>query len=299
MATIEQQLNQLTNDKKTLVANLVIQGVEATEDETFTSLVPKVLDIETGGVEVEKGLKILEYDENGYVTSVELVGMTKIPDHFFNGFGNKSNMFSKVGGNLKLPVDLIEIGISAFYDAYIALTELPSGITTIKEYAFYNNQNLALTKLPSGITKIESNTFYNNKKLALTELPSGLISIGEYAFYNNQNLSIKEIPIGVTELPQQVFRDCYLLTYLDILSPQLSSIGASCFRGSEISTLVIRAINPPTITTNTFQNTPISLERGYVYVPDESIEAYKTATNWSTYANQIKGLSELPEEYYM
>ena len=36
---------------------------------------------------------------------------------------------------------------------------------------------------------------------------------------------------------------------------------------------------------------------GYFYVPDSLLEDYKSATNWSKYATQIKGLSELPQEY--
>ena len=45
MATISDYLTQLQTDKQTLVDNLVAKGVEATSDETFTSLVPKVLDV--------------------------------------------------------------------------------------------------------------------------------------------------------------------------------------------------------------------------------------------------------------
>lgn len=44
---------------------------------------------------------------------------------------------------------------------------------------------------------------------------------------------------------------------------------------------------------NAFNNTPIANGTGYVYVPDDLVNTYKAATNWSTFANQIKGLSEL------
>ena len=49
MATTTDYLTQLQKDKSTLVTNLVAKGVDATNDETFTSLVPKVADISTGG----------------------------------------------------------------------------------------------------------------------------------------------------------------------------------------------------------------------------------------------------------
>lgn len=48
MATTADYLTQLQADKQMLVDNLVTKGVEATSDETFTSLVPKVADIPSG-----------------------------------------------------------------------------------------------------------------------------------------------------------------------------------------------------------------------------------------------------------
>lgn len=57
MTTTADYLNQLKLDKQTLVSNLVAKGVEATNDETFTSLVVKVLDITTKSKNL---LKLLE-----------------------------------------------------------------------------------------------------------------------------------------------------------------------------------------------------------------------------------------------
>lgn len=51
MATTAEYLTQLQTDKSTLVTNLVAKGVDATNDETFTSLVPKVANIQ-GGVDI-------------------------------------------------------------------------------------------------------------------------------------------------------------------------------------------------------------------------------------------------------
>lgn len=51
MATTAEYLTQLQTDKTTLVTNLVAKGVDATNDETFTTLVPKVASIQ-GGVDI-------------------------------------------------------------------------------------------------------------------------------------------------------------------------------------------------------------------------------------------------------
>ena len=39
--------------------------------------------------------------------------------------------------------------------------------------------------------------------------------------------------------------------------------------------------------------TKIESGTGYIYVPDNLVDSYKTATNWSAYAAQIKPISEL------
>ena len=50
-------------------------------------------------------------------------------------------------------------------------------------------------------------------------------------------------------------------------------------------TVVCHAVTPPSF--GTFNNNPLAL-----YVPDESVDAYKSANGWSQYAKYIKPLSE-------
>ena len=52
MPTTADYLEQLGRDKAALADNLVTKGVDATPNETFTTLVPKVLDIEGGGEDI-------------------------------------------------------------------------------------------------------------------------------------------------------------------------------------------------------------------------------------------------------
>ena len=44
-----------------------------------------------------------------------------------------------------------------------------------------------------------------------------------------------------------------------------------------------------------FADTPIENGTGYIYVPDNLVNTYKTATNWSNFADKIKPISELEE----
>ena len=47
--------------------------------------------------------------------------------------------------------------------------------------------------------------------------------------------------------------------------------------------------------TSAFTGTPIASGTGYVYVPSALVASYKTATNWSTYANQIRAIEDYPD----
>lgn len=66
---------------------------------------------------------------------------------------------------------------------------------------------------------------------------------------------------------------------------------------ANLHTLIIRT---PTVCKSTYANplsgTPIADGEGFIYVPDNLVEAYKIQTNLNVYANQYKPLSELPEE---
>lgn len=53
MATTAQYLEQLQTDKQTLVDNLIAKGISATNDETFTNLIPKISEI-SGGESIDE-----------------------------------------------------------------------------------------------------------------------------------------------------------------------------------------------------------------------------------------------------
>ena len=85
--------------------------------------------------------------------------------------------------------------------------------------------------------------------------------------------------------------------------PECTSIGTSTFYGcTNLTTVIFGADRVVTLmSSDAFNNSAISRRTGYIHVPDNLVDSYKTATNWSTYANQINPISELPsnlkEEY--
>lgn len=53
MSTTNDYLNELVNQKKQLAQNLATKGIETSEDEKFNTLVPKVLEIQSGSGSAE------------------------------------------------------------------------------------------------------------------------------------------------------------------------------------------------------------------------------------------------------
>lgn len=94
------------------------------------------------------------------------------------------------------------------------ITELPSDITKIGKYAFYNCVELELTSLPSGITSIGRYAFYGCSNLALTSLPSNITTIPAFSFNDCQKMKLTYIPSSVTEIGSYAFQDCYGLRTL-------------------------------------------------------------------------------------
>lgn len=94
---------------------------------------------------------------------------------------------------------------------------------------------------------------------------------------------------GVLNIPKRCFSNCDKLVRLDLSSNTLS-IGDTAFvYCTALEIVICRATTPPSIVSNSFSRCPIT----NIYVPDGSVSAYQTASNWSAYATLIKPLSEL------
>jgi hypothetical protein len=143
------------------------------------------------------------------------------------------------------------------------------------------------------ITKIGQYAFARHSLLTKIDIPN-VTHIDLYGFNYCTGLTEIVLP-SVKRIESQAFNSCNKLTKID--APMLEYIGAHSITASKLTTLIIRQnttvctlANAPAI-----GSTPIANGQGYIYVPDDMVEEYKIATNWSTYADQIKPLSELGE----
>lgn len=142
------------------------------------------------------------------------------------------------------------------------------------------------------ITYLGIEVFRNYESLAVVDFPN-VTSTGVNVFYACHALHTVNLP-SLISISQNVFAYSSLLKRLDF--PSVESIRGGAFSGcSRLVTLILRKADTVCTLENVsaFSGTSIAKGTGFVYVPNDLVEQYKAATNWSTYANQIKPISEL------
>jgi hypothetical protein len=141
------------------------------------------------------------------------------------------------------------------------------------------------------ITTVGSHTFRGFSTLTSISLPNVTI-LYAYALESCSNLVDVYLP-KVTTLNNYAMQNCKALVRLEF-SNKITTQGAVWINCTALTTLILRGSTMSALgNKNCFNGTPIASGTGYIYVPDDLVDDYKAATNWSTYAAQIKPLSEL------
>ena len=99
----------------------------------------------------------------------------------------------------------------------------------------------------------------------------------------------------VTDVGIQAFQNCTRLEKADF--SVLTHIDQWAFNVCRaLKALIIRTNSVCTLAgTNAFaNNSGIMTGKGYVYVPSTLVNDYKSAINWSTYADQIRAIEDYP-----
>ena len=99
----------------------------------------------------------------------------------------------------------------------------------------------------------------------------------------------------IVKVRNDAFRQCKSMSFVDL--PSVTDIGSAAFyECSALVTVIIRTESLCALgSTSVFSGTPISSGDGFVYVPAALVSAYKTATNWSAIADQIRAIEDYPE----
>ena len=218
--------------------------------------------------------------------------------------------------NVVLPDSLPKISNTAFNGCTaLEAISLPASLTTILNAAFKGCSSLKRVYgfENTQVTSIKDEIFNNCSSLAEIAFPASITSIGNYAFGGCSALAkIDLVSTQVTSVGNGAFHRCASLAEI-VFPPTLTSIGRSAFNGCTSLTEIALPASITSISNDVFQyctklktmivnaNTPPTLGSGAIptsivaiYVPDASVEAYQAATNWSSFASKIKGISDMP-----
>ena len=144
------------------------------------------------------------------------------------------------------------------------ITELviPNGVTSIKNYAFFNCKGLTSITIPNSLTSIGGSAFYGCTALTSITIPNSVTSIGNYAFSECDGLTSITIPKSVKSIGQDAFSNCENLADVYCLATDVPRTKSDAFSGSYPEYMKL-------------------------HVPAEAIDSYKTTEPWSSFGNIV------------
>ena len=128
--------------------------------------------------------------------------------------------------------------------------------------------------------------YANREDITSVSLPEGIKTIGKDAFRDCVNLTTVTIPNSVTTIGESAFVTVEHLETVTIGTGITSIVNGAFYGNAELTTVTCSATTPPSIGAMVFGSCT-NLE--HIYVPAESVDAYKTA--WSDYASIISAAS--------
>jgi hypothetical protein len=164
-------------------------------------------------------------------------------------------------------VETQEEVLKALIERSITHINVPVGTSNLGPYAFSYARQLVSITIPEGVGIIDHGCFYGAEALTEISLPNSVGTLAVNAFAAANKLEKITIGSGLKTINNTAFHNCYAL-----------------------KAFICCAETPPTLQANSFFGVP---EDCVIYVPADSVDAYKTATNWSDRAEYVKPITDL------
>ncbi len=248
--------------------------------------------------------------------------VTKIKQYAFYGSQNKLDVY--------MTPNITTVNMYAFHtgvDTTIHDMDKAINLTTADTSSFRTSKGVELSALPSKLSKIGNYAFTDCAAYSDgIALPASISSLGNYAFSASQVTDVRFIDLSQSaNITYSIYVFYYIKCLGDLIIPEGTQTLSSYFNynGSmksvtfpstitKLNTYAFNAnanipledlitesytflsVTPPTIPSNTFNTrlldrTSASLK---IYVPDESVEAYKSKVDLSPFINCICPMSE-------
>ena len=195
---------------------------------------------------------------------------------------------------ITIPESVTSIGKNAFYDCD-GLTEfiIPDSVTTIGDYAFYDCDSLTSVTIGNSVTTIGNSAIRGcsslqefNGKFASEDGRCLIIDGVLNYFAIGCGATEYTIPDSVTTIGDFAFRNCSSLTSVTIGNSVTTIEDGAFDECSSLTSVYCKATTPPAGGYNMFNKNASGRK---IYVPMESVEAYKSASGWSSYSYYIEG----------
>ena len=229
-----------------------------------------------------------------YITDLSAWCRINFGSHGANPLQNRANLYlnNELVTDLVIPSDITEIKSYLFSDCRsLTSVTIPDSVTTIGDYAFDYCSSLTSVTIPDSVTTIGNCAFRGCSSLTSVTIPDSVTTIRGKAFEGCSSLTSVTIPDSVTKIGDYAFRDCSSLTSVTI-PDSITTIGNNAFYGCyRLTSVYCKATTPPAVTLGYYGWCAFDENSSgrKIYVPTESVEAYKSASGWSKYADAIEG----------
>ena len=209
---------------------------------------------------------------------------------------------------------ITQLGDLAFSDSGLTNINLPSTIRTYGNSIFINCSELTNVTLPNSnnFTTIPEAMFANCTSLSNIIIPNKVTEIGMRAFSGCTGLSTLPNLNNVNKIGNKAFKDCTGITGSIEFNENLLQVDENAFSGctgitsirftenivsirkeafkncTNLKSVYVERLTPPALGTDVFSNTHPDFK---IYVPAESLNAYRTADNWSDWDGEINPIS--------
>ena len=266
-------------------------------------------------------------EEQQFIGLYGTVNIDKIPSEYVVPTGTKDiteNGTHNVKEYQEVNVDVVDNSLAELVSGTLVDFVAPVGTKKIKRNLFYYDETIQTADLRNVEGELGTEAFRNATNLVSVIMPENLTDyspFGARCFTNCSALKSFEylgqgsatsstpaifngcIALETVYMPKfnfsnslQTFINCSKLKRVEI---KASGLGANFFNNCAVlETLILNRNNTTVATLSSIYNfsaTPIESGTGYIYVPKATIEQYKVATNWSTFASQFRAIEDYPE----
>ena len=162
---------------------------------------------------------------------------------------------------------------------------VPASVTKLADASLSNVPALTSVTLPDGLKTIEDFVLVDCENLVALNLPSSLESIGWRSLLRIK-VSSMVVPENITQLWDLFLSRCPELTSVELPSTLTEMRGHVLADDPKLKTVKCKALNPPVINGNAFENVPLA--SATLRVPAGSKARYQAAEGWKDFGTIVE-----------